>query len=298
AAVDVLERGAAQDEAGEALAAIGTPEAVTALARVASTSKAALARLSLAVDRWPQAAIVALSKLVAAGGKDAGLLTPSLTRLLRAHGGLVDGLRPWLDAGAQGAIDRQLALLSGPAEVAGADELPGVLASPPWLAKVQKKAAGVLALEPLPLAPVEQWAPGEREAALRLNQWQQQRHDKAAKDVLALIDELGFDDRKKYFGAIGEAAAAAIRRRDVQGLVDAWHAMVAERKKERYYWFWFDAQYVPVLPPDVAVPFWNAVAGETETNGAAYVMASLGLPALPGLLSVVRSSRARTCRWR
>src|SRR5690606_2095232 len=77
--------------------------------------------------------------------------------------------------------------------------------------------------------------------------------------------------------------------RDVQGLVDAWHAMVAERKKERYYWFWFDAQYVPVLPPDVAVPFWNAVAGETETNGAAYVMASLGLPALPGLLSVVRS---------
>ncbi|WP_399678154.1 WGR and DUF4132 domain-containing protein [Xenophilus sp.] len=289
AAVDVLERGAAQDEAGEALAAIGTPEAVAALARVASTSKAALARLSLAVDRWPQAAIVALSKLVAAGGKDAGLLTPSLTRLLRAHGGLVDGLRPWLDAGAQGAIDRQLALLSGPAEVAGADELPGVLASPPWLAKVQKKAAGVLALEPLPLAPVEQWAPGEREAALRLNQWQQQRHDKAAKDVLALIDELGFDDRKKYFGAIGEAAAAAIRRRDAQGLVDAWHAMVAERKKERYYWFWFDAQYVPVLPPDVAVPFWNAVAGETETNGAAYVMASLGLPALPGLLSVVRS---------
>jgi len=289
AAVDVLERGAAQDEAGDALAAIGTPEAVAALARVASTSKAALARLSLAVDRWPQAAIAALSKLVAAGGKDAGLLTPSLTRLLRAHGGLVDGLRPWLDAGAQGAIDRQLALLSGPAEVAATDELPGVLASPPWLAKVQKKAAAALALEPLPLAAVEQWEPGTREAALRLNQWQQQRHDKAAKDVLALIDELGFDDRKKYFGAIGEAAAAAICRRDAQGLVDAWRAMLAERKKERYYWFWFDAQYVPVLPPDVALPFWNAVAGEAETSGAAYVMASLGLPALPGLLSVVRA---------
>lgn len=289
AALEVLEKGAAHDEAGDALAAIGTPEAVAALARVASSSKGALARLSLAVDRWPQAALVALSKLVAAGGKDAGLLTPSLTRLLRAHGATVDALRPWLDAGAQAAIDRQLALLSGPSEVADPSELPAVLSAPPWLAKVQKKAAGVLALEPLPLAPVEQWAPGAREAALKLNQWQQQRHDKAAQDVMVLIDELGFDDRKKYYGPIGEAAAAAIRQRSTQGLIDAWRAMVVERKKERYYWFTFDGNYVPVLPREMAAPFWNTVAGETETGGAAFVMASLGLSALPGLQAVVRS---------
>ena len=288
-ALAVLEKGAAHDEAGEALATIGTPEAVTALAKVASASKGALARLSLAVDRWPQAALVALSKLVAAGGKDAGLLTPGLTRLLRAHGALVDGLRPWMDTGAQAAVDRQLALLSGPGEVADAAELPGVLAAPPWLAKVQKKAAGVLALEPLQLAPVEQWAPGTRESALKLNQWHQQRHDKAAQDVMVLIDELGFDDRKKYFGPIGEAAAAAIRQRNVQGLVDAWRAMVAERKKERYYWFTFDGNYVPVLPAEMAAPFWNTVAGETETGGATFVMASLGLAALPGLQAVVRT---------
>uniref|UniRef100_UPI00037B260F WGR domain-containing protein n=1 Tax=Paracidovorax oryzae TaxID=862720 RepID=UPI00037B260F len=108
AAVAVLERGAADEAAGEALAAIGTPEAVLALAKVASSSKGALARLSLAVDRWPLAGIVALSRLVAADGKDAGLLTPTLSRLLRAHGESVPPLRPWLDAAAQTAVDRQL----------------------------------------------------------------------------------------------------------------------------------------------------------------------------------------------
>lgn len=288
-AIALLEKGADVDEAGDALASIGTPEAVSALAKVASSSKSALARLSLAADRWPQAATVALARAVASGGKDASLLTPNLTRLLRAQGAAIDALRPWLDAGAQAVVDKQLALLAGPTEVADASELPSVLAAPPWLAKVQKKAAGVLALEPLALAPMEQWAPGTRESALKLGQWHQQRHDAAAKDVMVLIDELGFDNRKKYYGSIGEKAAAAIRQRDTPALIEAWRAMLAERKAQRYYWFWFDANYVPELPAEMAAPFWNAVAGEAETNGAEYTMASLGLPALPGLCNVVRS---------
>ncbi|MDA7416250.1 WGR and DUF4132 domain-containing protein [Xenophilus arseniciresistens] len=331
-AVAVLEKGAAADEAGEALAAIGTPEAVTALAKVASASKGALARLSLAVDRWPQAALVALSRLVAAGGKDAGLLTPSLTRLLRAHGSAVDALRPWLDAGAQGAIDRQLALLAGPSEVADAVELPGVLAAPPWLAKVQKKAAGTLALEPLALAAVEQWPEGAREQAQRpASSWQQNRYASARNDVEVMLKELGFEskasklaqeEQQKLLQAafeqgnydpaliediqtrsearekellatlkdpIRDTARQGIQNGDASKLIAAWRAMLAARKKERYYFFWFDASYTAQLPPALGVPLWNAIAGEAETQGAEYVMAHFGLPALAGLQSVVRA---------
>jgi len=288
-AVEGLERGAASDEAGDGLAAIGTPEAVQALARVAGSSKAALARFSLSVDRWPQAALVALSRLVAAGGKDANLVTPSLTRLLRAHAGLVDGLRPWLDAGAQAVIDRQLALLAGPAEVAGADELPGVLASPPWLAKVQKKAAGALALEPLALAPVERWDEAARANALSANSWQQSRHASARQDVRVLLDELGFDRSKKQLHPMNEAAVAAVAAGDADALIAAWRAMVVERKKERYYWFRFQSTYAAMLPAAVGVPFWNAIAGEAEDYGIGHILATHGLAVLPGLLSMVRA---------
>ncbi|QNK65233.1 WGR and DUF4132 domain-containing protein [Variovorax sp. PAMC26660] len=290
-AVPVLERGAANDDAGDALACIGTPEAVQALARVASQSKGALARLALSVDRWPAAAIAALSRLVAAGGKDANLVTPSLTRLLRAHSAaLLPALRPWLDAGAQAAIDRQLALLSGPAEVADADELPPVLAAPPWLAKVQKKAAATLVLEPLALATAEQWNEGEREKALRLNSWQMNRHASARQNMAVLLDELGFDIKKqKSHGPLAKAAEAAIRDGDAQGLIANWRAMVVERKKERYNWFCFTSSFVTLLPAAVGVPFWNAIASEAESDDIGMVLATHGQAVMPGLIAMVRS---------
>ncbi|MDQ0044483.1 WGR and DUF4132 domain-containing protein [Variovorax boronicumulans] len=289
-AVPVLERGAATDDAGDALACIGTPDAVLALARVASTSKGALARLALSVDRWPMAAIPALSRLVAAGGKDANLVKPSLTRLLRAHGTALPALRPWLDAGAQAVIDQQLALLAGPAEVAEASELPGVLVAPPWLAKVQKKAAGALALEPLASTPVEQWQEGEREKALRINSWQMNRHASARQDLSVLMDELGFDKSKqKTIGPLGKLAAEAVKAGDADALITHWRAMVAERKKERYYWFRFDSAYAALLPAAVGVPFWNAVAGEAESDDIGLILATHGLAVLPGLVAMVRT---------
>ncbi|RQO47745.1 polymerase [Variovorax sp. KBW07] len=288
-AVPVLERGAATDDAGDALACIGTPEAVQALARVASNSKAALARLALSVDRWPAAAIAALSRLVAAGGKDANLVTPSLTRLLRAHAALLPALRPWLDAGAQAAIDRQLALLSGPAEVADIGELPSVLAAPPWLAKVQKKTAAALVLEPLALPPVERWNEGERENELRLNSWEVSRHAAARQSVSVLLQELGFDKKKqKEHGVPGKAAEAAIRDGDAEALIAAWRAMVAERKKERYNWFSFTSSFVTLLPAAIGVPFWNAIAGESESDDIGMVLATHGLAVMPGLSAMVR----------
>lgn len=288
AAFDVLERGAAADEAGDALAAIGTPDAVAALAKVASGSKGALARLSLSLDRWPVAGMVALSRLVAAGGKDAGLLTPSLTRLLRAHTAHVDGLRPWLDAPAQAVIDKLLALLAGPAEVASAEELPGVLAAPPWLAARQKRAAA-LTLEPLELAAVECWDEAKRKQAKTPDQWEVKRLAAASKDTMTLIDGLGFDASKKYYGPLGEAAAKAIRHGDAPAFVAAWRAMIDARKRERYFWYWLRAEYLTLLPAAVAVDIWNAVAGEHSTAGVTLVMATFGLPALPGLIATVRN---------
>ncbi|NTZ82346.1 DUF4132 domain-containing protein [Burkholderia metallica] len=288
AAFDVLERGAADDAAGDALAAIGTPDAVAALAKVASSSKGALARLSLSLDRWPLAGMVALSRLVAAGGKDAGLLTPSLTRLLRAHAAHVDGLRPYLDAPAQAAIDKLLALLAGPADVASVDELPGVLAAPPWLAARQKKAAA-LALEPLDLAAVECWDEVARNQAKTPNQWLAKRLAAAANDTMALIDGLGFDAGKKYYGPLGEAAAKALRQRDAAAFVDAWRMMIDARKRERYFWYGLRAEYLTALPADVAVDIWNAIAGEHGTGSVNMLMATFGLPALPGFIATVRN---------
>ncbi|MCA8273825.1 DUF4132 domain-containing protein [Burkholderia sp. AU30280] len=288
AAFDVLERGAADDAAGDALAAIGTPDAVAALAKVASGSKGALARLSLSLDRWPVAGMVALSRLVAAGGKDAGLLTPSLTRLLRAHAAHVDGLRPWLDAPAQAVIDKLLALLAGPADVASADELPGVLAAPPWLAARQKKAA-VLTLEPLELAAIECWDEAKRNQAKTPNQWEAKRFAEAARNTLTLVAGLGFDASKKYYGPLGEAAAKAIRQGDAPAFVAAWRAMIDERKRERYFWYSLRAEYLTLLPAAVAVDIWNAIAGDYSTAGVNMLMATFGLPALPGLIATVRS---------
>lgn len=251
---------------------------------------------------------MALAKLVAAGGKDASLLKPSLTRLLNAHQGLIDGLRPWMDASAQAAIDQQLALLAGPTEVADMAELPDVLAAPPWLAKTKKKATSVLALETLALAPVEQWAPGAREAALKLSAWEQSRHDKARASSDALLDYLEFDKQRYWsgdadeaefkrkwnntFGAARAEAHAAIQQSDVAALVKAWQSVLALRQSERYYCSRFNGDAATLLPDPMRAPFWNALAGEAQTSfeNTAFVMALLGLPALPGLLTVVQAT--------
>ncbi|HEY9094644.1 MAG TPA: WGR domain-containing protein, partial [Hydrogenophaga sp.] len=303
AAVEVLERGAALDPAGEALSCIGTPEAVAALARVASNSKGALARLALSVDRWPQAALVALARVVAQGGKEAGLLTPSLTRLLRAYPHFVDPLRPWLDNSAQAAVDRQLALLAGPVEVADPDDLPLLLVVPPWRAKVQKKVQQVLSLSPLALSPVEQWGEGAREAALDISSWEKARHDRARANLPDLLYLMGFEANSWYglrdaqqkalweksVQEAREVVTDALRRGDGQLVATTWRHVHELRRQLGYSWYAFNGDAATLLPRAVGLAFWNSVAGEAETRDVAFVMASLGLDALPGLVSVVRS---------
>jgi len=292
-ALPALAPGVEWGAAAEALAAIGTPEAVAVLAKAAgnpkvySGAKAALVRLDQVAQRWPLAAIAALARVAAAGGREAGLYTTHLKQLLQTHSGSVDALRPWLGGAAQAIIDDLVALLAGPSKLALPEELPRVLAAPPWLA-ARKKAAAALALELLPLAPVEQWLPGERESALRLNRWYQKRYDEAAQNEQVVLDELGFADRDGNPIAQRQPALAALRQQDAQGFIAAWRDMHAERRKN--YQDWVAAMCIPLLPPAVAAPFWNAAAAEAaDAAHVAFAVASLGMAAAPGLAAMVRS---------
>jgi len=279
AVMALLEKKAEQPRAGEALAAIGTPEAVMALAKVAHQSEEALACLTIAIERWPLAALVALARRIAAGSKDGQTHVPRLNHLLQTHAGEVECLRPWLEPGAQAVIDRQLAALS--VETADPAELPEVLRTPPWLSKMKKRAAGSIELKPLALEPLEHWQPGAREAAINLYSYWIPEREATKNDIYQLLGSLGFYARDS------KAGQAAIARRDAQGFIDAW------RKEGGKY---IDYRCIPLLPADIAVPFWNTVAApheitysNTHTTSAAYVLAQLGLPALPGLIALVHA---------
>jgi len=289
AALPLLEPGASIEQAGDALAHIGTPEAVEAVARAASSSKHALARLGLAVNRWPEAALVAVSRVIAAGGKDAGLLTPSLVQLLRGMGERAVALEPWIEPAALAVIQRQRALLGGPQETAGTDELPAVLAAAPWRQPRTRQAQAVLDVPMLPVEPVEHWAPGTREAAMQLNNWQAQRMEECRQQPTRAADEIGFTMRDDALKALNAKAAEAIVARDTPQLVSLWRDMIAVRRRSQYYWFCLSPTYIDALPEGMAAPFWNAIAGETESDSISRMVAAHGLAVLPALIAMVRS---------
>lgn len=290
-AVRWLAAGAAQTETGDALARIGTPEALDALARVAGSAKAALTRFALAVERWPVAATVALARLLSGGGKDQSLLMPTLVELVRSDPSLLAQLRPWLEPAANAVLEGVCARIAGPREFAASAELPEVLASAPWL-QPKKKSAGSLQLPSLPLAPVERWDEGEKDAILLLNDWQQAHYDKARRSPDMMAEQLGFrsDLQTAAYKSVRAAACDAIARGQAAALLDAWRNLLIEKKKERYYYYALDGQAVAHLPPAVGIPFWNAAAGEASCYYAAFVAATWGLPAFPGLLARINSA--------
>jgi hypothetical protein len=138
---------------------------------------------------------------------------------------------------------------------------------------------------------VEQWGEGERESALRLNSWQVNRHasPRARTSACCSTNWASTRTRRKR-----SALRQVCRRRrsaagDADALIADWRAMVAERKKERYYWFTLPCELRALLPAAVGVPFWNAVAGEAESDDIGLMLATHGLAVLPGLVAMVRS---------
>lgn len=291
-AVRWLAPGAALEQAGDALARIGTPDAVEALARVASTSKPALARVALAAERWPAGATAALARLLSGNGKEQGLLMPALVDLVRRHPPLPDALRPWLEPSANALLDAVRARLAGPGEVAGNDELPEVLARVPWL-QPKKKAAAALQLAPLPLAAIERWDDGHREAVLKLDGHSVKFYGNLAASPDSMADRILYHRNdhagdQAAFIAIRDAIAAA----DAPSLIDAWRARLAEKRKERWFYYWLDGYAVAHMPPALGIPFWNAAAAEASCNGTEFVAATWGLRALPGVMARIASAPA------
>lgn len=280
----------ALDNTGDVLTYFGVPEAVEALARVASSSKTCLQRLNVAAQRWPLAAIPALARVIAAGGREAGQFVPVLSGLLQAQAAALPALRQWLDPPAAAVVDRLVAQLDGPAEVADAGDLPRVLADPPWL-KPRKTLASVSALVPLALPTQAHWPEGERERAAVLGQWHQQRYAKSAKDMLAFVEELGFNRAygavdEKLEAALRDEAVKALRTRDMDALHSAWTRMKANR---RYLYLTVDGGLIGQLPDGIAIEVWNRLAGDGSADAhVTYMLARFGLDVWPGALRAIR----------
>ncbi len=292
-ALPVLLPIADREMTGYALSAFGVPEAIDALARVASTSKGALARLASAVERWPVASIAALARLAAGASKEGGMVTATLLSLVKNHASSIPALRPWLGSAAEALIDRLLGQIEVPQELASIDELPPVLGRPPWLALKKKSAAGVLALEALALAPVEHWNSGEQESQQQLHGWWQNRIDQLRKSPLELVGELGFDARRLNRKDLFDAAAAAVKAEDAQALIAAWHARRDALKTARYNSSSLTPDYLLALPDEMAIEVWNALAGESDyESNPIRLVARFGLRVLPALVKVVRTSPA------
>jgi predicted DNA-binding WGR domain protein len=290
-AVRWLAPGAAHDEAGDALARIGTPEALDALARSASSAKTALARFALAVDRWPVAAAIALARYLGGNNKDQGLLLPTLVDLVRNDPALPALVQPWLEPAANALLETVRARLAGPRHVAANADLPEVLAGVPWL-QGKKKAVGALQLAPLALASVECWDDNARATALALAPWQGSRYEDIARDPDVAVNQLGFEARKQTPGykAARVAARAALAQGEGQALLEAWRSLLAEKKKESWYDYTLDGHAVAHLPPALGIPFWNAAASEASSSGVDFIAATWGLPAFPGVLARIGSA--------
>ena len=279
------------DSGNEALAQIGTPEAIKLLVDAviqtsagqgwySLTHKTAITNLLAALQQWPLAGIATLAELGEQAGKDGDMLRAALLKLAMGNPDHVSRILPWVSPAAQELLN-QLHKPSGtPVETAAHADLPNVLADPPWLRPRKKKAASTLALQPLSLAPVERWDDIDRTAWLSNQSWGWGRLSKGPNTPEALAEELGFrwhtvvSDKEAHKRAI-----EAIGNADARALVEAW----------RLYWpggSWrsISAPALTLLPGAMGVDTWNLLVGDVEpyTPSIGYLLAKFGLPALPG----------------
>lgn len=289
--VPLLSDEAALDLPGEILRHIGLPEAVLALARVATSSKSCLLRLNQAAARWPLAAMAALSQLVAADGRDATIAAPLLGQLLQRHGEAVELLHGWLAPAQQAVLQRLHAQAQAPVATAANDELPRVLADPPWL-KPRRALATVAGLAVLDRSVQEFWEAGEREKATQLDGWRRSRYTKSA-SAEYLVKELGFEENwtstdKAQEKVLRERAIAAVKAGDAAALIEAWRALKPIRN---YFYVSVDGAALANLPEAMTLAVWNEIAGEGYSDYSVEFMAArYGLGAWPGVFKAIRRS--------
>lgn len=274
-AVALLEDGATVEEAARVLSCIGTPEALTVLARASAHNKDCLLRFAEAARRWPLAAVAALSEMLAAEKAPNASLGSILATHARSHAEALPAMRPWLSAPAWQLLEKLSSTFGMALDIADAAELPPVLANPPWKGKA-RKALGALALEPLPLPAVESWPQDARESIFDSCANYRKHWKSASEDPLALarmmrIDEAPFDKR----------AAAAIVACDPDALLAV---VEAYRATGRY--CDVNPYAIAHLPPAMGAAIWNGMQ-HRNLYSADYAVATFGLAGLPAVVDMI-----------
>lgn len=258
-AVDLLKDGAGIDATGEALAHIGTPEALRALALACDASKKSLKRLATAAQRWPHAALAALSELAAAKQAPAAARAV-LADLVLDHAHAVAAVTPWISAPAAQLLGAMGARSAAPSDLAGLADLPPVLVNPPWLAP-RRPGVKALALAPLDLAPVVHWTEDERQALLKEKRFKAWPYD-----------------WRRFPGPAD--AAAAIAAGDVAKVVALWEAYSVGG-----YDIGGSVHAIADMPAPFNAAVWSAMS-TYEINSPGYAIATLGLAGLPALVGM------------
>ncbi|NHZ63706.1 DUF4132 domain-containing protein [Massilia genomosp. 1] len=256
-AVAVLKHGVTEKVTADALACIGTPDAIGALALACGMRNGSPSRLEAAARRWPWAAIAGLSELLGHDRQAPDVARATLSRLVPDHIAALASLRPWLSPAALKVLDDMAARFCEPGEMAASADLPAVLQNPPWTAPRQARPKA-LDLAPLPLAAVERWSAAERQFVLN-----EKRHK-----------------YNPYQQSTFVTPADLIAAGDVDAVVALWKTRQNPRMNLHA-----EVRLIADLPPPFNKAVWTALA-KHEFNSPGYAIATLGIDCLPGLVTM------------
>lgn len=295
-ACEILAPGARQEVSAEALACIGTPQAIEVLASVAHHNRQAQKHFQAAMKRWPLASIAAMARLASGKRHQAPAWRRQLATLLAAHHEEVPVLLPWLEDDGRAVVAEVQDSQPRPRQVAANADLPRVLANPPWLGK-RPPALPARKVAPLPLAATFVMDALQRKHVLgQLATLVQQRFGHPAPDIHQVLHHLIVQParRARLLAHTGEQlrdlALAAIDAADGNALYCVWRGTRA--------WS-LPVENVVCLPEQVAIAFWTSAAADNSLElyglqGAPQLLARYGMRLLPALLTLIRRSCADT----
>ncbi len=251
-------------DCAEGLSAIISGEAFHAIAERLEQKE----MLTAASDAFPKNPLVALKVLATAklSGQAAATAGSFLTMLARQNPALAFDLIPTLPETARRVLESARAKTGLSVEEALEDELPRVLASPPWkLGKKTRTSAAILELSPLPFQESVVWKEGQRA------QW--------------LAHRVWADDDMKEGSSIKkilEHSYVRITTEEARLPEEEIRNLITERARETRY---FNLVPLLYLPEPLALAFWETLpALWSSWDPVDRFLAKFELRALTGLL--------------
>ncbi|NHZ88579.1 DUF4132 domain-containing protein [Massilia sp. CCM 8733] len=263
-AVDALKDGLTHALTVQALACIGTPEAIIALTQ--RHCELPPDYLRDAGRRWPDATMAALSQLIARDHCGPERARQFLASVVAAHAHRVPALQPWIPAPAWKVLSVAAAQYITVRDCAASSELPPVLAAPPWRQPAAQEAAPC-ALAPITLAALVNWSEDERE----------QVGEQGARNL----------DNETIAHYPLARAVAAVSDIDADGSLARWVECIAPGD-----YFQRSTRAIVELPAPLNARVWNAVAHMGMCHPG-YAISRLGLAALPALAAMFERAPAR-----